>query len=64
MAGLFILVILIADFAVYTSPGSYAYAFLAGKCSHDPMPSICHTMARRPNSGSAPYRSAWYWRAF
>ncbi|MEP6829839.1 MAG: hypothetical protein ABI963_05840 [Rhizomicrobium sp.] len=58
MAGLFALVIMLVAFAVYTSPDSYAHAFLAGKCSRDPMPAICHRFSGR-RGGSTAYRSAW-----
>lgn len=56
MAGLFILVALLAGFAAYTSPGSYAHAFLTGQCSQDPMPAVCD---RFTNTRSAGMRSAW-----
>ena len=55
MTGLFILVALLAGFAVYTSPGSYAYAFLSGQCSREPMPTICHRFTARGGG----MRSAW-----
>jgi len=55
MTGLFILVALLAGFAIYTSPHSYAYAFLSGQCSRDPMPTVCHRFTTR---GGA-MRSAW-----
>ena len=55
MAGLFILVALLAGFAVYTSPNSYAYAFLSGHCSREPMPTVCHRFTG-PRGGM---RSAW-----
>lgn len=56
MAGLFILVALLAGFAVYTSPHSYAYAFLSGQCSREPIPAICHRFTA-PRGGGV--RSAW-----
>ena len=56
MAGLFVLVALLAGFAVYTSPGSYAHAFLSGQCSREPMPAVCH---RFSNARGAGMRSAW-----
>ena len=56
MAGLFILVALLAGFAVYTSPNSYAYAFLSGNCSRDPIPTVCHSFT---TSRGGAMRSAW-----
>lgn len=56
MAGLFILVALLAGFAVYTSPNSYAYTFLSGQCSREPMPTVCHRFTG-PRGGGV--RSAW-----
>jgi hypothetical protein len=56
MAGLFILVALLAGFAVYTSPNSYAYAFLSGQCGRDPVPAICHRFTSARGSGM---RSTW-----
>ena len=54
MAGLFVLVALLAGFAVYTSPHSYAYAFLSGQCSQEPTPTVCHRF-----SSARGMRSAW-----
>ena len=56
MTGLFILVALLAGFAIYTSPHSYAYAFLSGQCAHEPMPAVCHRFTSTRGAGM---RSAW-----
>ncbi len=58
MAGLFILVALLAGFAIYTSPGSYAHAFLSGQCSREPMPAACHRFSGA-RGGTSGFRSAW-----
>ncbi|MBN9546521.1 MAG: hypothetical protein J0I19_13695 [Alphaproteobacteria bacterium] len=56
MTGLFILVALLAGFAIYMSPNSYAYAFLSGQCSRDPLPTVCH---RFTGARGGAMRSAW-----
>ena len=56
MTGLFILVALLAGFAIYTSPHSYAYAFLSGQCSRDPMPTVCLRFTGARGTGM---RSTW-----
>ena len=37
-----ILALVVAGFAIYTSPGSYAYLLLTGRCRNDPVPAACH----------------------
>ena len=58
MAGLFILVILLAGFAIFNSPGSYAHAFLTGQCSREPMPDVCNRFGSR-RGGLMMHRPAW-----
>jgi hypothetical protein len=58
MAGLFILVALLAGFAIYTSPGSYAHVFLTGQCMREPMPLACHRFSGA-HGGMRGSRSAW-----
>lgn len=37
-----LLVILVAAYAAYTSPGSYLWLELTGRCRIDPVPAACH----------------------
>ncbi len=42
MAAIFLLLLVTIGLAIYGSPHSYAYAFLAGRCAHEPAPGECH----------------------
>jgi hypothetical protein len=45
-AGIIILALLALAAGICSSPHSYAYAFLSGQCSHEPVPQACHPRSR------------------
>lgn len=47
MAGLLILVLIVAGLEIASAPNSYAHLFLTGQCAHEPMPYACHPRGRR-----------------
>jgi hypothetical protein len=42
------LILMLAGFAIYTSPNSFAHAVLAGQCNSNPAP-VCQPLPRRGN---------------
>ena len=42
-----VLALILAGFAVYTSPTSAAYAWASGKCFRALAPPVCHLTGRR-----------------
>ncbi len=48
MFGLLVLVILVAWYAAYTSPGSLSHAWLSGMCFRQHAPSICYPDSESP----------------
>jgi hypothetical protein len=45
LLGLLVLVILVAWYAAYSSPGSLSHAWLSGLCFRERAPSICYPAA-------------------
>jgi len=49
IAGLIVLALIGLALGIYSSPNSYFYVYLSGRCNHDPMPVACHPLASRPS---------------